>query len=135
MNKVLIAIPGFIFLSSSMYTLQNIAKIFIDNLDKSIFIDNWMPWIAVLFFALGWFITHWIEIVLSKNQIRTAKLLFGVILIGGTLISVYFGFFIDNEVLHRFGLTSQFLVASGYFLRYSVFRDESLLLVRNAIFR
>ncbi len=133
--KVLIAIPGFMFISGAISALQNIAKSVANDIDNVIFVANWMSWIAALFLALGWFATHWLEIALSKNQIRIAKLLFASIPLGGILITVYFQFFTQNEVLHRFGITSMFLISSGYFLRYSMFQNENLLRVKTSIFR
>jgi hypothetical protein len=133
--KTLITIPGFVFLSGAISALQNLPKAFATDVDKRIFVDNWMPWIAILFFAFGWFATHGVEIALLKKQIKLARVLFFIVLwLCSLLVSIYLQFFINNEVLHSFGLTAQLLVFSGFFLRYSMCRNESLFRMQKAIF-
>ncbi len=126
--KILIPIPSFMLLGGAISIIQNIHKIFVNDIHKAIFIDNWIPWIAILFFAIGWFTARWVEISLLKKQIRFARALFLIVLLGSALVSIYFSFFINyEEVLHHFGIAAQFLVYSGYFLRYPVFNNKRLI--------
>lgn len=115
------------FLSIAVSTLQKIAKFFTSDINEIVFIDNWMPWIVVVFFASGWFLTHWIEIALFKNQTGLAKFLLFAMFAGSILISAYFEFVSDNRVLDRFGIASLFLVFGGHYLRLSMFQNDNLL--------
>jgi cation transport ATPase len=132
-NSAWLAITSFIFLSGAISSLQNIAERFANDADYALLIANWLSWIAVLFFALGWFMTHWIETTLLKKQFKAAILLFATLFIGSFLISSYFQFFTSNEVLQRLGTVSLFLIFSGYFLRYSTFRNKIVLPLQNLI--
>ncbi len=132
-NSIWLAISSFIFLSSAISSIQNISERFANDVGNSFFIANWLSWIAVLFFALGWFMTHWIETTLLKKQFKTAILLFATLFIGSFLISSYFRFFTSNEVLQRLGTVSLFLIFSGYFLRYSLFRNKIVLPLQNLL--
>jgi hypothetical protein len=79
------------------------------------------------FFASGWFLTHWIEIALFKNQTGLVKFLLFAMFAGSILISAYFEFVSDNRVLDRFGIASLFLVFGSHYLRLSMFQNDNLL--------
>jgi hypothetical protein len=53
--KALFALPGFMFLSIAVSTLQNTARFFTSDINEIVFIDNWMPWIVVVFLHRGGF--------------------------------------------------------------------------------
>ena len=127
-----LAILGFMSLSGAISSLQHLSKAFANDVYKISFIGNWIPWVAALFFALGWFITHWLEGVVSKNQFGMARVLFVIILFGGLSISWYFRYFLSNEVLQRFD--PMLLIYSGYFLRFSTFRAENTFRFQKALF-
>ena len=127
-----LALLGFMALSSAVASIQHLNRSFTDDIYQMNFIENWIPWIAALFFALGWFITYWLEVVISKNQLGMARFLFVVILFGGLSISWCFSHFLSNEVLQRFD--PMFLIYSGYFLRSSTFREENSFRLRKALF-
>lgn len=133
-SPVGLSLAGFILLSGAIGSLQHMIKIFTKDVYQVAFIENWIPWFAVLCFAFGWFITHWIEVVLSKNQLGVARVLFVVMLVSGLSISEYFRSYGNHEVLHGFSSAALFLYGSGYFLRLSVFRKENILLMQKAIF-
>jgi cation transport ATPase len=126
------SIAGLIWLVSAINSLQGLTEDFADDIYKLTFIENWMAWIAVAFFALGWFLTHWVEIELSKNRVRLARLLIVIIVVGAFSISMYFKFLSRNEVLQHFELETFLLIMSGYSLRYAIFRDENLLPLQKA---
>jgi hypothetical protein len=133
-HSIGIGIVGCLWLSGAIGSLQHMTEVFANDVDKVVFIANWIPWLAILCFALGWFTTHWIEIALSNNQIVVAKLLSIAVLIEVFSISAYFHFFSNNSVLYRFDSAVLPLIFSGCFLRYSVFRQESLLQIPKTIF-
>ncbi len=133
-HSIGIGIVGSLWLSGAIGPLQHMAEVFANDVDKIVFIANWIPWLVTLCFALGWFTTHWIEIALSNNQIVVAKLLSIAVLVEVFSISVYFHFFSNNNVLYRFDPAVMPLIFSGCFLRYSVFRPEGLLQMQKMIF-
>jgi hypothetical protein len=124
-SSILFGIASLIFLSSAIGSVLNMAEGFAEDIYKISFIENWMPWIVVAFFASGWFLTHWAEIELSKNRIGVARLLMVTIIVGGFLISAYFKYISKNEVLNDFGLAAFLLIVSGYLLRFSIFREKN----------
>jgi cation transport ATPase len=133
-HPVWLGIPGFITLGSSIASLQNMAKFFADDIDQAIFVANWIPWLAVLCFGLGWFLTDRAEVALIKNQHGIAKSLLAVALVGSPLIFVYLLSFSSHEVLHRFASPAVFMVLSGYLFRYSAFKQDSVLELQKLFF-
>ena len=132
--RILSALPGLISLGGAIGLNQNLARASTDNINNLVFVDNWIPWFSVSFFALGWFTTHWIESALLKKQINLAKILFFVVLLEGGIFSLCFRYFIDNEMLNRFSNPVFQLTMAGIFLRYSTFRLEALLIQRKILF-
>jgi hypothetical protein len=133
--KAALILPGLLGLSSSFSSIQYIVQSTADTIDSIIFIDNWLPWFAVLFFALGWITVHWIEYSLLSNHIGFAKLLFIVFLIEPGVFGSYFRYFNTHEVLHRTSGMILMLIMSGGYLRYSMFRNETLLIQKKIIYR
>jgi len=131
--KTLRVIPAFVLLYGSFGAIQNVSQKFSDDIDKVVFIDNWLPVIAVLFFGTGWLVAHWIEIEIIKKRLVLSNFLFTGLLFGISLIAVYFHFYSDNEVLHQFSFASLFLTLGGYALRYSMFQNENRFFARTAI--
>jgi hypothetical protein len=132
--RILFAIPGLIGLGGSIGLLQNVARASTSNIDDLVFVDNWIPWLAVLIFALGWFTVQWIEAALLNKQAKTVKVLFIVLLLEYTILSIYFRFFVDYEMLHHFGSAVPSLNLSGALLRYSMLSKEALLMQRKLMF-
>ena len=133
MARIWFAASGLLGLGNSIGSLQRVARASTNNIDDLVFVDNWIPWIAVLIFALGWSTAHWIEIALLNKQAKTAKALFIVLLIEFTMLSVYFKFFVDYEMLHRFSSAVSSLFLSGTFLRYSMISKEAVAMQRKII--
>lgn len=133
-KRFLFALPGLIGLGGSIGLLQNIARASIDNVNDLVFVDNWIPLYAVLSFALGWFTTHWIETALLKKQVKIVKILFAALLLEGIIFGVYFRFFVDYEIINRFGFAVQQLIISGAFLRYSTFSNEASATQRKILY-
>ena len=131
-NPIWTGIVGLIFLSGAIGSLQSMAESFAGDVEKVVFIANWIPWFAILCFALGWFMTHWLEVALSQNQPRIAILLVVIVLLTVFSLSAYLHFFSNNDVLYRFEHAVLHLVFSGCILRYSVFRRENLLQSQSA---
>jgi hypothetical protein len=132
--RILFAIPGLIGLGGSIGLLQNVARASMNNIDDLVFVDNWIPWLAVWIFALGWFTVQWIETALLNKQAKTVKVLFFVLLLEYTILSISFHFFVDYEMLHRFGFAVPLLNLSGAFLRYSMLSKEALVMQRKVMF-
>jgi hypothetical protein len=119
------SIPGLVGLGGAIGLLQDLARSSIDNIYNQVFVANWIPWFAASFFALGWFTTHWIEVALLSKKVRMAKLLFLVVLFEGALFSIFFRYFVNHEMLHKFALAVPGLSISATFLRYSLFSKEA----------
>ena len=132
--RILYVIPGLIGLGGAIGLLQNVARASTNNVDDLVFVDNWIPWIAVLIFALGWFTVHWIEFALQNKKTKTVKVLAIVLLIEFLTISVYFHSYANNEMLHRFSFAAPSLFYSGVFLRYSMISKEALAAQRKIMF-
>lgn len=127
-------ITGLILLSGAIGSLQNMSRTFANNVDSTVFIDNWVPWIAVLCFAAGWFAAHRVETILSKNEVGSAKLLFATVLVGAFLLSICLRFLSKHDVLQHFGVAPLFLMYSGYVLRYSTFSYDRILQMQRLVF-
>jgi hypothetical protein len=134
MTRALLAVPGLIGLGGAIGLLQNVARASTNNIDDLVFVDNWIPWFSALFFALGWFTVHWIETALLNKQAKTVKILFLVLLLEGAIFSIYFHWFVEYDMLNRFGISVQPLNLSGAFLRYSTFSKETLAIQRKIMF-
>lgn len=132
--RILFAIPGLIGLGGSIGLLQNVARVSTNNVDDLVFVDNWIPCLAVLIFALGWTTVQWIETALLNKQAKTVKVLFFVLLLEYTILSIYFHFFVDYEMLHRFGSAAPLLNLSGAFLRYSMLSKEAFVMQQKIMF-
>lgn len=126
-RSTLISINALLFLGFAIETLQSMNKSFAFDRYKLDFIENWIPWLSILCFALGWLLTHWVEIALSKNQPRIAKLLYTGFFVIYIFIPGYLWFVSDNDVLQHFSRAAFLLVYSGHFLRYSAFQQENRL--------
>jgi hypothetical protein len=132
-KRILFAIIGLAFLGSSIELIQTITWATKDNIQDYVFVHYWFSQIVVLFFALGWFTIHWLEVVLLEKQMKTARVLFWAVLLEGILSGACFHFFVNYEVLNRFGITVPSLIFSGAFLRYSVFSNEAFTVQRNML--
>ena len=124
-TKVVFFLNSLVALSSAIASLQSIAK----DISDLNFFANWLPVIAVTFFALGWLTTHLIEAMLLKKQFTIAGILFLVLLLEIS-IGMWLRSFITYDVLFQFSTAIAPLVLSGAFLRYSVFRDEAILMMQ-----
>jgi hypothetical protein len=128
-TKVVFFLISLVALSSAIARLQSIAKEYTKDISDLNFVANWLPIIAVTFFALGWLTAHLIEAMLLKKQFTIAGILFLVLLLEIS-IGLWFRSFITYDVLLRFSTAIAPLVLSGAFLRYSVFRDETFLIMQ-----
>ena len=133
--RTLLAVFSFLMLVSPLRMLENISNFFIHDKNKIIFIDNWMVWIVVFFFALGWFVTQWFEIAILTKKPLLAKSIIVAFLIGNACIAFYFGFASNSEVLNHFGVASESLSFSGSLLRQSMFRYETFIMLKNMFVR
>lgn len=119
-------IYAFLVLGFALDSLQRMNKSFASDPYKINFIETWLTWLSTLCFGLGWLITHWVESALSKNQTKLAKVLFSGIFAILIFILIFLGFVSDDDVLHSFAMPAQFLIFSGFFLRFATFHPDNL---------
>ena len=67
-TKFAFAILGGISLSGGISSLQHVTQSFGKDVNHMSLIENWLPWIAALFFIVGWFMAHWLEGALMKGK-------------------------------------------------------------------
>ncbi len=128
-TKVVFFFISMIALNSAINSLQNIAREYTKEISDLNFISNWLPVIALTFLTLGWLTTHLIEAMLLKGFFKIAGIL-SLVLLFEISIGLWFRSFIAYDVFLRFSIAIPPLVASGAFLRYSVFRDEVFLIMQ-----
>jgi hypothetical protein len=133
-TKFAFAILGCISLSGGISSLQHVTQSFGEDVKYMSLIENWLPWIATLFFIIGWFIAHWLEGALLQRQIKMARILAIAYLLGMLIISLTLTNLVVHPVFNRLGSVSSSLILSGFSFRSSIFRDEVFLLMQNLFF-
>jgi hypothetical protein len=125
-RNIALAIPGWIALAGGISSIQRFVLRWGNDPNYSSFVDNWFPWIAVLFFVTGWLAAHGIEIALLQRKLGVARiltvtLLFGLLIIIPWTVSIA----ISNPIVHEIDALT-FLGVSAYFFRYSLYQKDAL---------
>jgi hypothetical protein len=124
-RTVFFGAPAWVFLSFGIRVLMEFAGAFENDDYYSSLISNWIPWIAVFFFVLGWLAAHGVEIAVLRMQIATTRIVEVVFLLILLTLPWTVPALVSNPVFERLAGAFGQLMLSGYFLRYSMFQKRS----------
>lgn len=100
-----------------------------DELSLRVALANWGPPLLMIFFGLGWFTVHVIEIALQRTLFKQAVLIL-ILWAVAVLIWNFNPFFVNLGFINDMSSPGSLLAMTGSVLRYSVFSTETISIVQ-----